>query len=132
MSCHVHHTHLFASSIDESVAFYRELFGGEVVLDTVLAGARNVFLRIGRGRLHLYAQAPTRPGPGSIHHLGIQTDSLDELSSRLASQGLALGKGIREAGLFRYLMVEGPDEVLIEAFEIDRSMLPPALSGWFE
>jgi catechol 2,3-dioxygenase-like lactoylglutathione lyase family enzyme len=42
--CHVHHVHIFASDIDKSIKFYEEFFGGRVILDLELAGARNVFM----------------------------------------------------------------------------------------
>ena len=48
---HLHHVHIFASDIDKSIAFYRECFGGQVVLDNLVAGSRNVFMRIGAGRM---------------------------------------------------------------------------------
>ena len=72
----LHHVHVFASDVDASVRFYTEVFGGEVVLDEVLAGARNVFIRIGDGRLHLYDQPPRHSAAGSIHHVGIRTDDI--------------------------------------------------------
>ena len=52
---HLHHVHIFASDIDKSIAFYRECFGGQVVLDNLVAGSRNVFMRIGAGRIHFYS-----------------------------------------------------------------------------
>ena len=55
-----------------------------------LTGARNVFIRIGNGRLHLYDQPPKNPGRGSIHHFGIQTDNLARLSRKFENySGLA-------------------------------------------
>ncbi|MBW2035242.1 MAG: VOC family protein, partial [Deltaproteobacteria bacterium] len=53
---HIHHVHIFASDIDGSVNFYKDFFGGNIILDTELAGARNVFMKIGNGRLHFYDQ----------------------------------------------------------------------------
>jgi len=49
MQCDLHHAHLFASDLDASIDFYRELFGAEVILDAELAGSRNVMLRLGVG-----------------------------------------------------------------------------------
>lgn len=59
---HVHHVHLFASDIEKSLAFYRDAFGGKVVLDENMAGARNVFMRVGTGRIHFYDQVPSFSG----------------------------------------------------------------------
>jgi catechol 2,3-dioxygenase-like lactoylglutathione lyase family enzyme len=129
---HLHHVHLFASDLDASVRFYTEIFGGEVVLDAELAGARNVFIRIGSGRLHLYDQPPARPGPGSIHHVGIQTDDLDAVMARLVTGGVSLRKGATDLGAWRYVMVPAPDEVLIELFEVSKDAIPVELRRYFE
>jgi catechol 2,3-dioxygenase-like lactoylglutathione lyase family enzyme len=130
---HVHHVHLLASDIERSIAFYRECLGGEVVLDLPLAGARNVFLRVGRGRIHLYDQAPrnTTRG-GGIHHFGVQTDDLDQLVARMKARGVAFEKPITNLGPWKYVMVMAPDEVLIELFEVDREALPAQVADFFE
>ncbi|NBB81476.1 MAG: hypothetical protein GVY36_18885 [Verrucomicrobia bacterium] len=56
MANHLHHVHIFASDLDYSKAFYQKVFDAEVMLDREFAGARNVFMAIGQGRLHLYDQ----------------------------------------------------------------------------
>lgn len=129
---HVHHVHLFASDLERSAAFYRDHFGGEVVLDAELAGARNVFMRVGRGRIHFYDQAPRRPGRGSIHHFGIQTDDIKGTVARLVAAGVPLTKGITDLGVWKYIMVPAPDEVLIELFQVEEQLLPPELRTYFE
>jgi catechol 2,3-dioxygenase-like lactoylglutathione lyase family enzyme len=128
----LHHAHLFASDIRAGIAFYTEVFGGEVVLDADVAGARNVFIRIGSGRLHLYDQPPKAPGRGSIHHLGIQTDDLSGIVDRLRARGVEPSRGITDLGFWRYLMVPAPDEVLIELFEVDAESLPEPLRSYCE
>ena len=130
--CHVHHVHIFASDIDKSIKFYEEFFGGRVILDTELAGARNVFMRIGNGRLHLYDQPPKNPNRGSIHHFGIQTDDIEEVVSKLRAKGVVLKKGITDLGFWRYIMVSAPDNVLIELFQVDRTKLPQQYVDYFE
>jgi catechol 2,3-dioxygenase-like lactoylglutathione lyase family enzyme len=130
--CHVHHVHIFASDIEKSIKFYEEFFGGKVILDAELAGARNVFIKIGNGRLHLYDQPPKNPGKGSIHHFGIQTDNIEEVVSKLTSKGVTLKKGIADLGFWKYVMVPAPDEILIELFQVDKTKLPPKLVDYFE
>lgn len=132
MSNHIHHVHIFAAQIERSIRFYRDIFDGEVVLDMELAGARNVFIRIGNGRLHLYDQPPKRPGRGSIHHFGIQTDEIHAVVERLREHGVALKKEVTDLGVWRYVMVPAPDDVLIELFEVDRGRLPEPLASYFE
>jgi len=130
--CHVHHVHIFASDIEKSIKFYQEFFGGKIILDAELAGARNVFIKIGNGRLHLYDQPPKNPGKGSIHHFGIQTDDIEGVVSKLISGGVVFKKSISDLGFWKYIMIPAPDEILIELFQIDRAKLPPQYLAYFE
>jgi catechol 2,3-dioxygenase-like lactoylglutathione lyase family enzyme len=127
----LHHVHAFASDVDASVRFYTEAFGGEVILDEVLAGARNVFIRIGDGRLHLYDQPPRHSGAGSIHHIGIRTDDISQMVDKLQRNGVQLRKPVTDLGGWRYVMVPAPDGVLIELFEVMPGKLPAQLDGYF-
>ena len=132
MICHVHHVHIFASNINKSIKFYEEFFGGKVILDAELAGARNVFMKIGHGRLHFYDQPPKNSGRGSIHHFGIQTGNIEEVVDKVKSGGVALRKGITDLGFWKYVMVPAPDDILIELFQVDKGKLPPQYVGYFE
>ena len=78
----LHHTHIFASDVERTISFWREHFGALVLADEEVMGARNVFLRVGEGRLHLYAQSPRQAGQGTVHHLGIETSELADLVAR--------------------------------------------------
>jgi catechol 2,3-dioxygenase-like lactoylglutathione lyase family enzyme len=128
----LHHTHLFASDVDAAIRFWRELFGAQVLVDASFAGARNVFLRLGEGRLHLYDQRPRRSGAGTVHHLGIETDELGALVGRLAAAGVSVTE-VRRQPEADYAMAEGPDGLLLELFQPHRASLPAALaeSGYF-
>ena len=128
----LHHTHLFASDVDRSIAFWRDQFGAIVMLDTVFAGARNVFMRIGEGRLHLYDQAPKHVGAGTVHHLGMETDELDALVARLKAAGISV-TDVRRHAEGDYAMAEGPDGLLLELFQPHVERLPAALieAGYF-
>ena len=128
----LHHVHLMASDIEATIAFWVEHFAAEVVLDAEFAGARNVFLRVGEGRLHLYAQAPRHQGQATVHHLGIETDELDELVARLRAAGVSVTdvRRYREAS---YAMAKGPDGLLLELFQPDPANMDPGLAdaGYF-
>ena len=128
----LHHTHLYASDVDGSIAFWRDHFGAVVLVDTEFAGARNVFIRIGEGRLHLYAQPPKRAGAGTVHHLGIETDELDALVERLKAAGVSV-TDVRRHAEGDYAMAQGPDGLLLELFQPHAEHVPPALtrSGYF-
>jgi len=128
---HVHHVHLFASDIQKSMNFYQNFFGGQIVLDMEIAGARNVFMKVGSGRIHFYDQAPKRPGPGSIHHFGIQTDDVERDYERLKAEGVGFTKNVVDLVYMKYIMVPAPDNVLIELFEVNKTVIPPEYHDYF-
>jgi catechol 2,3-dioxygenase-like lactoylglutathione lyase family enzyme len=128
----LHHAHLMASDIDATIAFWREHFAAEVLYDAEFAGARNVFLRVGQGRLHLYAQAPKISGQATVHHLGLETDELGELVQRLKAAGVSVSE-VRAVPEASYAMVQGPDGLLLELFQPDPAAVPDTLkrAGYF-
>lgn len=128
----LHHTHLMASDIDATIVFWRDHFGAQVVFDDDFAGARNVFLRIGEGRLHLYAQPPKHAGPAVVHHLGVETDELRSLVRRLKDAGVSV-TDVRELPDACYAMAQGPDGLLLELFQPDPARVADGLarSGYF-
>lgn len=132
MTSHVHHVHLFASDIDHSIKFYHDFFDGEVVLDMELAGARNVFMKVGKGRIHFYDQPPKFSGRGSIHHFGIQTEDIESAVRKMGANGIVFTKGITDAGFWKYIMVPAPDNILIELFEVDKRAIPAEFLSYFE
>jgi catechol 2,3-dioxygenase-like lactoylglutathione lyase family enzyme len=100
------------------------MFGAEVLADIVMAGARNVFVAMGRGRLHFYDQPPKDQGRGAIHHLGIQTDNLEALVAHMKAKGVPFRKEIADFGFWKYVMAPAPDNVLLELFQIVKEKLP--------
>lgn len=120
----LHHVHLFASDLDAAVAWWREILGAEVAFDGAFGGARNVFLRVGTGRLHLYDQPPRAGAGGAIHHVGIRVQDLPGLVARMKERGIAFRSEIREFGWWRYIMCAAPDGVLLELFEVDLGQAP--------
>jgi len=72
----LHHVHLFASDIDETLDWWKRHMRARILFDDVLAGARNVFVAIGTGRLHIYDQPPRDTGRGGVHHIGLRVKDL--------------------------------------------------------
>jgi catechol 2,3-dioxygenase-like lactoylglutathione lyase family enzyme len=128
---HLHHVHLFSRDLSSAIDWYVRALGAEVYFDGDFGGARNVFMKIGTGRLHLYPQPPRDDGKGAIHHVGIRTDDLAGLHRRLLAMGTVFRSDIREFGTWRYLMCPAPDNVLLELFEIDVTSMPPELARYF-
>ena len=74
-------------------------------------------LEVGRAFIHVYDRPPKAPRGGAVHHLGIETDDLEGLVRKMASSGLVFRNPIRQETGFKYVMVAGPDDLLIELFE---------------
>ena len=129
MTLDLHHAHLFASDMNETVLWWCRHMGAKVLFDGALAGARNVFLGVGTGRIHIYDQAPRDSGRGGIHHLGIKVANLGEVWRRLQAEGLTSPNGLREFDGWRYVMILAPDNVLLELFEFDDRAAPVNRSG---
>lgn len=117
MDCDLHHTHLFASDLDASLRFYRDMFGAEILFDETVAGVRNVMIRIGKGRINFYDQPPRGTGPSAVHHLGISTNDISGVVRHMEAKGFKFRNPVRDFGDLKYIMLEGPDGVLIEIFE---------------
>jgi len=128
----VHHTHLMASDLDASLEFYRRWFDAVVVADLHYAGARNVFVAVGSGRLHFYDQPPRTTERNALNHVGLVIERLDELADAMAAAGVPLPKGVQRYPDGNYLMVEAPDRVLLELFEPNWKTVSTKMRAWFE
>lgn len=126
---HLQHIHLFASDIDATIDFYTRWFDAKTTWDGDVAGARNVFMKIGIGAIHLYSQPPRGSGKNAVHHLGMQVVGLSELYGRMTAAGLHIPNPVRELdGGGGYFMLGAPDGVVIEVFEPGRSRDAAVLS----
>jgi len=124
MRINLHHAHLFASDIEKSLDFYREMFGAETLFDLEIAGARNVMIAIGSSKINFYDQPPKDQKRGVVHHLGIETDDIGALMAHMKSKGFEFRNKIKSLGILKYVMAEGPDHILFELFEVLKDKLP--------
>ena len=128
---HLHHVHLFTADINSTIKWWRDMLGGNVIYDGDFGGARNVFMRVGSGRIHFYEQRLRDEGKGAVHHLGIRTDSLQELEKKLTDSGVKFRSGIHDFGSWKYIMCPAPDNVLLELFEVDENKLEGGAAEYF-
>jgi len=81
----INHVSIHARDLDESVAFYEQLFGMERI-PTPTFEFPVAWLRLGRQQLHLFArddaQAPR------FHHVGLNVDDFDAIYWRVREQRL--------------------------------------------
>lgn len=132
MRIRLHHTHIFASDMDRTLKFWQEMFGAEILFDQEIAGARNVMISIGSGRLNIYDQPPREGRGGPYHHLGIQTDDLDALIEHMNSRGFRFRGEIKDFGSGRYMMAMAPDDILLELFEVVPMAAPENIKRAFD
>ena len=118
MSISLHHVHLVTQDVTAFCAFYIENFGAEKVFDDLIDGDRNVFLKIGSGRIHLFeSRSEPSAGRNAFHHLGMMVSDLPQLVERLKSNGVTVSK-ITTVPDGRFAMANAPDHVKIELFEV--------------
>lgn len=115
------HIHIFSTNLSITVAFFQRMFDATLVWDEDAAGVRTVRLRLGNAFVQVYEQPPKAPRGGAMHHIGIETDDLDELVARMKANGHVFRNVIREHPKFKYIMTAGPDDLLIELFQCHES-----------
>ncbi len=77
----IHHISLKANGLEnfqQTVAFYHELYGMEIVLEWGTEDAPGVMLNTGGGLLEITATAPDRLGEGALRHIALEVDSVDQ------------------------------------------------------
>ncbi len=111
------HIHIFSSNVPATIEFFTKMFGASVIWDEEAAGVRNVRLALGRAFIHLYDQPPKGERAGTVHHIGIETDDFDALVARMKANGFQFRNPIRDQPKFRYVMIAGRDNLLIELFQ---------------
>ncbi|MDM7489358.1 VOC family protein [Rhodococcus sp. CSLK01-03] len=115
----LHHTHLVTNDIDRVCRFYGDNFDAKVVFDDTIDGDRNVFMKIGDGRIHLFESRNAPPTDrNSFHHLGLLVEDLIDTLSHLQRNGVAVTE-ITDVPGGRFAMASAPDNVLLELFEVE-------------
>lgn len=114
----LHHLHLVTNDVTAFCDFYTANFGAQIVFDDLIDGDRNIFLKIGTGRIHLFESRSTPPNErNAFHHLGMMVNDLDTVVERLSANGVPVSKITRTPG-GGFAMAMAPDNVKIELFEV--------------
>ncbi|MBR71732.1 MAG: hypothetical protein CMM30_02175 [Rhodospirillaceae bacterium] len=128
---HFHHVHIFCTDISKSIDWWQTNFSAEICFDDIMGGSRNVFVRVGEGRLHFYDQAPKTFATGTIHHLGIRVENLGETVLMMKNNGVEFRNPIRSFDGWAYSMCLAPDNILLELFEVSNEIKDPKLLNYF-
>ena len=127
----LHHVHIFASDVSATVEWWRRNLQAVVSFDGEFGGARNIFMKVGKGRINIYDQQPRGKSNGAYHHVGIRVEGLADLRDQMTANGVEFRSDIHEFGNWRYLMCSAPDNVLLELFEVDIDDVSPELADFF-
>lgn len=118
MNISLHHTHFATNDVQSFCEFFIENFDAEIVYDAFIGGDRNIFLKIGSGRMHLFeSRKPPQVNKSSFHHIGIMVDDLQKMVRRLKEKNIYVSK-ISEVNGGSFAVTKGPDRLKIELFEV--------------
>jgi glyoxalase family protein len=124
----ISHPAFFGTKLDETIRFYTELLGMEIVLrqpNLDDATMEHLFFHVGEDNFIAYfltkndqAQlkyAQARPGIGGMNHLAIDVDeaSFEEALARLKAEGIVV-RGPTDRGYERSIYFKDPNGVRIE------------------
>lgn len=113
----LHHIHLFSPQPQDTLAWYQDIFGGEIVQwNGVLPAINysNVWLMAAQTTENI---APTQGR--AMDHLGWASSSLDEFGQNLMLNDVEFSMEPRSFRGIRISFIEGPDGVRIEVVEPD-------------
>jgi catechol 2,3-dioxygenase-like lactoylglutathione lyase family enzyme len=124
----ISHPALFGTRLDETIRFYTEILGMEIVLrqpNLDDASMEHLFFHVGSDNFIAYfltkneqgglRYKPARPGIGGMNHLAIDVDEagFEEALERLRAEGIEL-RGPVDRGYERSIYFKDPNGVRIE------------------
>ncbi len=122
----IHHICVHAKNIDESIAFYCNIFGFTLVGKESSDVDEYAMLRIGSSRLELIQPKPQTENDfgdrGSIAHIGLAVHDIDSVVADLSAKGVKfLSDGIEDKdaplGGLRAIQLLGPADEHINLYE---------------
>ncbi len=126
-----HHIALTVNNIDESIAWYKNKLGFEVVHRYEKHGMEIAHIKLGEVRMELFCYGQnTKPLPDyrrdlmeDLHvmgtkHICIEVEDLDLIIKQLKKRGVEIIRKIDTAGFGgRYTFIKDCDDILIELYE---------------
>jgi catechol 2,3-dioxygenase-like lactoylglutathione lyase family enzyme len=123
----LNHFGIVVRDLDETLRFYGELFGAEVVFQKVIeaSGTDVVYVQIGGGLIEfLHSPNPAADEKFGITHVAFLTNDLDGDYARVTAAGVSGLSAPKTAGtgVGRLAFVEGPGGARVELIERDVRM----------
>ena len=117
----IHKIALVTDDVEESVKFYTETLGLEVIERFPVEDDEDyVFLKAGDMILELMPKKSMEAEEG-FHHISFRVDSVDASTQDLKDKGVPIEKEPFDAGAggIRLAFFKGPNEMLLQLFERD-------------
>jgi lactoylglutathione lyase len=117
------HTRMRVSDIDQTIKFYTDVLGLEVVeRKTSPRGSHLAFLKVPNSEELIELASYPPSGPVKVQedlvHLAFQVDNLDATMDALKAQGVAITDGpTRTSSGSRFIFIDAPDGYEIELIE---------------
>ena len=127
----IHHICIHAKDLDESIAFYRDIFGFSLVGKESCAKEEYAMLRLGPSRLELIQPHEPKDDDygdrGSITHIGLGVHDIDAVVADLRAKGVQfLSEEIEDndapLGGLRAIQLLGPCDEHINLYEWKREI----------
>jgi lactoylglutathione lyase len=123
------HVSIYADDLDESAAFYEELFGMERLPTARFPGGGVLWLRLGDQQLHLFRS--DEDTPTARHHFGIDVEDFDAVYAKAKERGLldtrTFGSPLRSHPMgWVQMYIRDPAGNLVEVDWPDVESLDPA------
>lgn len=127
----IHHICVHAKNIDESIAFYRDMFGFKLVGKESSDVDEYAMLKLGTSRLELIQPKPQKESDfgdrGSIAHIGLGVRDIDAVVKDLRAKGMQfLSEEIEDKdaplGGLRAIQLRGPADEHINLYEWKREI----------
>ena len=127
----IHHICVHAKNIDESIAFYRDIFGFTLIGKESSDVDEYAMLKLGTSRLELIQPKPQKESDfgdrGSIAHIGLAVHDIDSVVKELRTKGVQfLSEEIVDKdaplGGLRAIQMHGPADEHINLYEWKREI----------
>ena len=127
----IHHICVHAKNIDESIAFYRDIFGFTLIGKESSDVDEYAMLKLGTSRLELIQPKPQKESDfgdrGSIAHIGLAVHDIDSVVKELRAKGVQfLSEEIEDKdaplGGLRAIQMHGPAGEHINLYEWKREI----------
>ena len=127
----IHHICVHAKNIDESIAFYRDMFGFKLFGKESSDVDEYAMLKLGTSRLELIQPKPQKESDfgdrGSIAHIGLGVRDIDAVVKDLRAKGMQfLSEEIEDKdaplGGLRAIQLRGPADEHINLYEWKREI----------